>query len=134
MATTTQKPSGKTAVTGAKKSPTTAAPRKSPIRRTGKSTQVAEKPKSAVLAKPKSKPKAEKVIKVKKAKLVRDRFNIPKTEYAVLEELKQRAETLAHPVKKSELVRAGVKALAAMSEAAFRSALEALPTITAKKR
>lgn len=57
--------------------------------------------------------------KPKKPKLVRDSFTIPKTEYAVLEELKARAARLGRPAKKSEVLRAGVQALAAMADAAF---------------
>ena len=75
------------------------------------------------------KPKAEKTTKVKKPKLVRDSFTIPKAEYTVLDGLKQRAGKLSSPVKKSELIRAGIKALAAMSESAFLAALKAVPAI-----
>lgn len=73
--------------------------------------------------------KATKEAKAKKPKLVRDSFTIPKVEYTVLDDLKQRAGKLASAVKKSELIRAGVKALAAMSDAAFLSALKAVPAI-----
>lgn len=64
-----------------------------------------------------------------KHKLVRDSFTIPKIEYAVLEALKLRAAALARPVKKSELLRAGVAALNAMSDKAFLSALNAVPSL-----
>ena len=72
---------------------------------------------------------AAKADKPKKPKLVRDSFTIPKTEFAVLDDLKQRAARLARPTKKSELLRAGIKALAAMSDGAFLSALHAVPAI-----
>lgn len=81
------------------------------------------------VAKPVIKAKAEKPVKAKKPKLVRDSFTIPKAEYAVLDELKQRAGKLAHAVKKSELIRAGIKALAAMPDAALLAALKAVPAI-----
>jgi hypothetical protein len=81
------------------------------------------------IAKPAIKPKAAKAVKVKKPKLVRDSFTIPKAEYLVLDELKLRAGKLASAAKKSELIRAGVKALAAMPDAAFLAALKAVPTI-----
>lgn len=81
------------------------------------------------VAKPVLKAKAEKPAKAKKPKLVRDSFTIPKAEYAVLDELKQRAAKLAHAVKKSELIRAGVKALAAMPDATLLAALKAVPAI-----
>ena len=74
-------------------------------------------------------PMAEKPVKLKKLKLVRDSFTIPKVEYRVLDTLKQRAGKLTHPAKKSELLRAGVKALAAMSDASFLATLKAVPAI-----
>ncbi|MBC7733922.1 MAG: hypothetical protein H7306_18845 [Bacteriovorax sp.] len=64
-----------------------------------------------------------------KPKLVRDSFTMPKAEYAVIDELKQRAAKLGQPAKKSELLRAGVKALNAMNDAMLRAALRAVPTI-----
>jgi len=67
--------------------------------------------------------------KVKKPKLVRDSFTIPKLEYAVIEELKQRAAKLGAPVKKSELLRAGIKLLATLATADYLAALAAVPTI-----
>ena len=98
----------------------------------------AKKPatKPAAAAKPPA-PKAAKPAKVevkaepkpKKAKLVRDSFTIPKPEYLVLDEIKQRAQTLARPVKKSEILRAGIKALAALTNVALLAALAAVPAI-----
>ena len=76
-----------------------------------------------------AKPKVEKQLKAKKPKLVRDSFTIPKAEYTVMDDLKQRATKLAFPIKKSELLRAGIKALAAMSDQAFLAALQAVPAI-----
>lgn len=73
--------------------------------------------------------KAEKLEKNKKPKLVRDSFTIPKAEYLVLDDLKQRANKLTRPAKKSELLRAGIKALAALSDAAFLTALAQVPAI-----
>src|SRR5437899_10817758 len=73
--------------------------------------------------------KAEKAAKPKKPKLVRDSFTIPKAEYLVLDELKQRAAKLTRPAKKSELLRAGIKALAVLSDAGFLTALAQVPAI-----
>lgn len=67
--------------------------------------------------------------KDKKIKLVRDSISIPKDEYVVLAELKLRAGKLSVPVKKTELIRAGIKALAAMPNAAFLSAVRAVPNL-----
>ncbi len=73
--------------------------------------------------------KAVKPAKVKKPKLVRDSFTIPKDEYVVIDSLKTRAGKLGQAVKKSDLLRAGVKALAAMSDIQFKAALNNVPTI-----
>ena len=73
--------------------------------------------------------KAGKPEKTKKPKLVRDSFTIPKAEYVVLDDLKQRAARLTRPAKKSELLRAGIKLLASVSDAAFLTALEQVPAI-----
>ena len=67
--------------------------------------------------------------KVKKPKLVRDSFTIPKDEYVVIDSLKLRGGKLSQAVKKSELLRAGIKALAAMSDIQFKAALSNVPTI-----
>ncbi len=67
--------------------------------------------------------------KEKKSKLVRDSFTIPKDEYAAIDALKARALPLGVAIKKSELLRAGLMALAAMSDAKFKAALAAVPTL-----
>jgi hypothetical protein len=72
---------------------------------------------------------APKADKPKKPKLVRDSFTIPRTEYTVLQELKQRAARSGTAAKKSEILRAGIKALAAMGDAAFAAAVRAVPPI-----
>lgn len=86
--------------------------------------------KAAVASKPaQPAPAAAPLAPKPKHKLVRDSFTIPKIEYAVLEALKLRAAALARPVKKSELLRAGVAALNGMSDKAFLSALNAVPSL-----
>jgi hypothetical protein len=85
--------------------------------------------KAPVKAAPAKPVKAVKPAKVKKPKLVRDSFTIPKDEYVVIDGLKTRAGKLGQAVKKSELLRAGVKALAAMSDIQFKAALSNVPTI-----
>jgi hypothetical protein len=64
-----------------------------------------------------------------KPKLVRDSFTIPKGEYLVLGGLKERAAHLRRPTKKSELLRAGIAALAAMGDRTFLAALEKVPSL-----
>lgn len=94
-----------------------------------KASPKAPAPKKVTIKKSAAKPAAETTTKPKKPKLVRDSFTIPKAEYGVLEELKQRAAQLARPVKKSELIRASIKVLASLSGAAFLTALNQVPTI-----
>jgi hypothetical protein len=69
------------------------------------------------------------LLKDKKAKLVRDSFTIPKLEYLILDHLKQRIGTLGTVAKKSELIRAGIKALSEMPDASFLAAVKAVPMI-----
>jgi hypothetical protein len=83
----------------------------------GKSVPPASPPAVAGLAKPKQ-------------KLVRDSFTIPKPEYAVLQALKERAIALRRPTKKSELLRAGIATLAALSDKAFLAAIGKVPSLT----
>lgn len=107
-----------------------AAPAKSPVSKAPVRKASAKKlPAKAPQAKKAAVAKPEKIEKPKKAKLVRDSFTIPKTEYVVLDELKQRAAKLTRPAKKSELLRAGIKLLASLSDAAFLTALEQVPAI-----
>ena len=74
-------------------------------------------------------PVVEKPAKAHKPKLVRDSFTIPKDEYQVLDALKKRALGLERHVRKSELLRAGIRTLAAMSDTALLKALRAVPTL-----
>lgn len=65
----------------------------------------------------------------RKPKLVRDSFTIPKTEFAAIDALKTRAVALGSSVKKSELLRAGLMVLTGLSDAAYKAALSAVPTL-----
>lgn len=67
--------------------------------------------------------------KAAKTKLVRDSFTMPSDEYGLLDRIKQRALAAARPAKKSEVLRAGLKVLADMDDAALMAALAAVPTI-----
>ncbi|MDP2440358.1 hypothetical protein [Rhodoferax sp.] len=90
-------------------------------------TAVKVQPKAPVTAAAKQ---AEiKLLKPKKPKLVRDSFTIPKLEYLKLEELKHRSVKLGTSIKKSELIRAGILALASMSDANFLKVTKAIPAI-----
>ncbi|MEP7103036.1 MAG: hypothetical protein ABI781_21180 [Burkholderiales bacterium] len=106
----------KTTATPAPKSPKPAAP----ARKDAAPAKTAKAAPAAELAVAASKTKH---------KLVRDSFTIPKTEYAVLEALKARAAKLARPVKKSELLRAGIAALNGMSDKAFLATMNGVPSL-----
>lgn len=86
---------------------------------------------SADLAAPEKSTKEHKPKKAapKKAKLVRDSFTFPENDYVLLAVLKQRALSAGHEIKKSELLRAGLSALAAMSEADLLKALDGVERI-----
>lgn len=85
--------------------------------------------KTTAVAKPVTAPVVVVVAAKPKNKLVRDSFTIPKTEYALLEALKVRCAKLARPVKKSELLRAGIGALNGMSDKALLAAVNAVPSL-----
>ncbi len=74
-------------------------------------------------------PSAVKPAKEKKVKVVRDSFTLPKTELLQIADMKKRAMAMGVEVKKSELIRAGLRALSAMTDASFKKALGAVPTI-----
>lgn len=67
--------------------------------------------------------------KVPKQKMERDSFTMPKSEYAQLYVLKDRLAKLGSPAKKSELLRAGIMQLNAMTDTALKLALSKVPTI-----
>lgn len=92
-----------------------------------KSAPAKAAPVAAKAAQPRAKP--EPAAPAAKLKLVRDSFTIPKHEYVVLDELKQRAASLKRPAKKSELLRAGIAALKAMPDKSFLSAINAVPSL-----
>lgn len=136
------KPTVKAAAQPATKAGTKAASTKGPVTKTPLKPSVTQKTKTPVAAKPAPKTLAKPAspvvtkpsaaasgAKPKKAKLVRDSFTIPKAEYTVLEGLKMRSVKLGKPAKKSEILRAGIKALSAMSDSALATALAAVPTI-----
>lgn len=125
--TTTPKAPRKTApatkaTTAAKTAPAKKVPtQKTPAKKVAAKAAAPVKPAAApapVAAKPKH-------------KLVRDSFTIPKPEYAVLEGLKHRAAQLKQPTKKSELLRAGIAVLNALSDKAFLEALAGVPSLKA---
>ncbi|MDI1246984.1 MAG: hypothetical protein PSV24_16455 [Rhodoferax sp.] len=73
-------------------------------------------------------PKSDKQLKSKKSKKVHEDFSLPMLEYLMLETLKLRSSKLGRPAKKNVIVRAGIKALAAMSDASFLAVLKTVPS------
>lgn len=76
-----------------------------------------------------AKAKPLKVEKLKKNKLIRDSFTMPKDEYDLINTLKARGVALKQPVKKSELLRAGIKLLGGLSDTAFLKAVRGVPSL-----
>jgi len=118
----------------------TAPARKTPAKRVpakkvaAKASAVAKKvaTPAAVAAKPAGAQAASadaKNSKEKKHKLVRDSITVPKAEYQVLDAMKHRAAQLKVMVKKTELIRAGMKHLATLSDAEFLTAIAAVPSL-----
>lgn len=113
-----------------------AAPAKTPTKAPAKKAHPARKaPARPAAKKASSKPAAEKPAKVKQ-KLVRDGFTMPANDFALIDTLKDRLLGARRPTKKSELLRAGLHALAALSAdklLATVNALEPLKTGRPKK-
>lgn len=87
--------------------------------------------KSVVKAAVKPAPKAvaDKTAKPKKPKLIRDSFTIPKNELEAIDTLKLRAARLGRPVKKSEILRAGIMTLSALDDAQLVAGLARVPVL-----
>ena len=83
---------------------------------------------AAVKAQPAA-PKQRKPGKVAKPKLVRDSFTMPQADFDLVDVLKQRALNFRHAAKKGELLRAGLQALAALSETELKAALERVTSL-----
>jgi hypothetical protein len=108
----------------------TAAP-KPAISKPAVAKTVAAKPVVAKSVAVVSKAKVTKLAKEKmpKLKMERDSFTMPKAEYAQFYVLKERLAKLGQPAKKSELLRAGIMQLTAMTDAALKAAMSKVPTI-----
>ena len=68
-------------------------------------------------------PAARKPEKPVKTKLVRDSFTMPQADFDLVDVLKQRALNFRHSAKKGELLRAGLQALASLSDVQLQAAL-----------
>lgn len=85
--------------------------------------------KAAPAKKPTAAPAVEKAAKPAKQKLVRDSFTMPSSDFALIDSLKERALGFRRPTKKSELLRAGLQALTALTDAQLQSALGNLESL-----
>ena len=113
----------------ADKAASSSAPSKKPVAaKTAVSKPAVSKP-VAVKKVAATKTPVVKAPKVPKLKMERDSFTMPKTEYAQFAVLKDRLVKLGQPAKKSELLRAGIMQLAAMTDAALKAAMAKVPTI-----
>lgn len=72
---------------------------------------------------------AKKPKKEHKEKVVRDSFTMPQSEYQKIAEIKEACLKAGLPVKKSEVLRAGLKALGEMNAAQLKRALAGLEKI-----
>lgn len=84
---------------------------------------------SAVAPVPAPKPEPAKPARAPKEKLVRDSFTMPRADHALIALLKQRSLAFEVPVKKSELLRGGLHALAALPDAQLKALLAGLTPI-----
>ncbi len=79
-------------------------------------------------AKPSKSAKVDKPAKVRR-KPVRDSFTMPEADFALIATLKARALSAQREVKKSELLRAGLHALAALATPALVAAIDQLEPV-----
>lgn len=118
---------------------TTATPAKPPATAAKTARKVAARPAPAPqAAKPVAKPAklksepapaAGKPAKARRVALVRDGFTMPESDFALIATLKARALAAQREAKKSELLRAGLQALAALDGAALVQALNRLEPV-----
>ena len=109
-----------------------AKPAVKPAKATEKPAQAGKpaKPQKMAATPPAAKPaKPPKAAKVKKPKLVRDRFTATDDDVAVLRAVKQRAGKLDMPVKKGTVLRAGIRAMTAMSDTALVALLKQISPV-----
>ena len=108
---------------------------------TARATKPAKGAKVAKVAKPLLAAKSVKTLKAPKApklpkkpakpreQLVRDGFTMPVADFALIADLKLRAMAAQRAVKKSELLRAGLRALSAMEDGALLALLGRLEPV-----
>ena len=123
-------------MTQSKSAAATAAARRARAAAAAKKTapQKRAAPAPKVLAKPAASTPATATAEVVHVKVVRDGFTMPKGDYDTLKALKALCLQSGVDVKKSELLRAGILALAAMSAAELLGRMRALPAVKAGRK
>lgn len=121
--TASTKPAAKKTVAPAKPTAT-----KSTVVKTAKLTKTS-KPAPTSLASAAPSGKKDKKIKLQKTKVIRDSFTLPQDDYAKISELKQSCLKSGLHVKKSELIRAGLRLLSKLDATQLHAELEALEKI-----
>jgi len=106
---------------------TTTEPTGAPAKTVAKKKPAARKPAPAKVAAPATAAPA-KTVKVKQ-KLVRDSFTMPRADFDLIDQLKQRALATLRPTKKSELLRAGLQVLARLKDDELKAVLDGLATL-----
>ena len=91
-------------------------------------TRKAAKPAPATIRAPESTPVSDHAAYLappapKQGKRVHGKFSMPKADYALIDALKTSAKKAGRPVKKNELLRAGLRALASLDPVSLRLAL-----------
>jgi len=126
---TTRKQTTAKAVTSAKAAPA----KKAPVKKAPSPAKPAAK--TAVIAAAKTqlgatqKPAAKKPKKNHKEKVVRDSFTMPQDEYQKIAEIKKTCLNAGLHVKKSEVLRAGLKALSGMNATQLKQSLSGVEKI-----
>lgn len=123
-------PTRKTITKPRTKPRTSTAPAAAPAAAPRKAAPKARRPAAkAVVAAPAKPPKEAKPAKPPKLALVRDSFTMPEPDFALVAQLKARALSAKRTAKKSELLRAGLHALAALDGKALVAALDRLAPV-----
>jgi hypothetical protein len=117
--------SNKTSATPAAQTDT--ASQSAPKAKAGKAVKSPKSSETARVAKKPDMKKTKAQAADKKPKLVHDSYSLPKDENAALGALKRRVVALGLPVKKNNLLRAGLLTLGTLGDAALLDTLRALP-------
>ena len=152
---TVSKTAAKTAAKTATKATRSVTPKRQPKGVAKVDVQPVAKPAAKPTAKPARTPKAVAVVKParkhnvptiaatppitaaagkvvrSKEKLVRDSFTMPRADFVLIHQLKERGLGFKRAIRKSELLRAGLQALAAMDDARLMALLDRLPALKA---